>query len=60
MRLLRARGSAELREVASGFATQSLWLIDRKGESQVIGIDQRRFPGRGTVGKFEEGEDEEE
>ena len=30
VRLLRARGLAELREVASGSATQGLWLRNRK------------------------------
>ena len=35
MRLHRARGSAELREVASGFATQSLWQRNGKVGSQV-------------------------
>ena len=34
MRLLRARGSAELREVASGSATQGLWLRNGKVRSQ--------------------------
>ena len=39
VRLHRARGSAELSEVASGSATQSLWLRNRKVRSQVSGID---------------------
>ena len=56
VRLLRARGSAELRKVASGSATQSLWLRKRKVGSQVIGIDRSRFPGRGTVGEVRRGE----
>ena len=30
VRLLRARGSAELRDVASGSATQVLWLRNEK------------------------------
>ena len=30
MRLLRARGSAELGQIASGSATQGLWLRNRK------------------------------
>ena len=55
MRLLRARGSAELSEVASGSATQSLWLGDRKVGSQVIAEDQNRFPGRETVGEVTRG-----
>ena len=57
VRLLRARGSAELGKVASGCATQGLWLGDRKVSFQVIGDDRSRFPGRGTVrelGKKEE------
>ena len=49
MRLLKARGSAEVREVASGSATQGLWLKDRKVGSQVIGEDQSRLPKRGTA-----------
>ena len=55
MRLLLERGSAELREVASGSTTQSLWLGDRKVRSQAIREDQSRFPGRGTVGKVSRG-----
>ena len=51
MRLFRARGSVELGKVASGSATQGLWLRDRKVESQVIGEDRGRFPGRRTVGE---------
>ena len=49
MRLLRTRGSAELGKVASGSATQSLWLRDRKVRFQAIGEDRSRFPGRGKV-----------
>ena len=49
MRLLRARGSAELREVASGSATQGLWLRNEKVRSQVSGVDRSRLPGRRTV-----------
>ena len=52
MRLLRARGSAELREVASGSAAQSLWLRNGKVRSQVGGINRGRLPGRRTVGKI--------
>ena len=51
MRLYRARGSAELREVASGSAPQGLWLRNGKVGSQVTGIDRRQFPGRKTVGE---------
>ena len=50
MRLLRARGSVELREVAPGSAMQGLWLRNGKVRSQVSGIDRSRFPGRRTVG----------
>ena len=39
VRLHRARGSAELRGVASDSATQGLWLRNGKVGSQVIGID---------------------
>ena len=56
MRLLRARGLADLREVASGSATKGLWLRNRKVGSQVSGIDRSRLHGRRTVGE----EDEEE
>ena len=57
MILLRALGSAELGKVASGCATQSLWLGDRKVGFQVIGEDRSRLPGRKTA---REGGDEEE
>ena len=59
VRLLRACGSAELREGASGFAMQGLWLKNGKVGSQVSDIDQSRFPQRKTVGKLGEEEDEE-
>ena len=49
------RGLAELREVASGSATQSLWLRHGKVESQVGGIDRSRFRGRRTVGEVRSG-----
>ena len=52
VRLLRACGSAEHREVASGSGMQGLWLGDRKVGSQVIGKDRSRLLGRGTVGKL--------
>ena len=55
VRLHRARGSAELSEVASGSATQGLWLRNGKVRSQVSGINQSRFPGRRTVGKVRRG-----
>ena len=38
--LLQARGSAELRKVASGSTTQGLWLRNGKVRSQVSGVDQ--------------------
>ena len=52
VRLCRARGSAELRDVASGSDTQGLWLRKGKMRSQVSGIDRSRFPGGRTVGEF--------
>ena len=55
VRLHRTRGSVELREVASGSATQSLWLRNEKVGSQVSGIDRSRFPGRRTVGEVRRG-----
>ena len=42
-------GGAELSEVASGSATQGLWLRNGKVRSQVSGIGRSRFPGRRTV-----------
>ena len=60
MRLRRARGSAELKKVASGSATQGLWLKDRKVGSQVIVVDRSRFPGKEQLGKLVEKEDEED
>ena len=51
LRLLGARGSAELSEVASGSAAQGLWLRNGKVRSQVSGIDRSQFPGRRTVGE---------
>ena len=55
MRLHRARGSAELREVASGSAAQSLWLRNGKVGSQVSSINRSRFPKRRTVGEVRRG-----
>ena len=52
VRLLRARGLVELREVASGSATQDLWLKNGKVGSQVSGVDRSRFLGRRTVGEI--------
>ena len=57
VRLLRARGLAELREVATGSATQSLWLRNGKVGSQVSGIDRSRLPGRRTVGEVRRASD---
>ena len=51
MRLLRARGSADLKRVASGSATQGLLLGVRKVGSQVISEDRNRLLGRRTVGE---------
>ena len=59
VRLLRARGSAELRKVASGFATQSLWLRNGKLGSQEGGVDRSRFPGEEQLWKLGEKEDKE-
>ena len=55
VRLHRARGSVELGEVASGSATQGLWLRNGKVRRQVNGIDRSRFPGRRTVGEVRRG-----
>ena len=55
VRLLQGRGSVELREVASGSATQGLWLRNGKVGSQVSGIDRSRFPGRRGVGEVRRG-----
>ena len=55
MRLFRARGMAEFSEVASGSATQSLWLRHGKVKSQVSGIDRSQFPGRRAVGEIKGG-----
>ena len=49
VRLLQARGLAELSEVASGSATQGLWLRNGKVRPQVSGIDRSRYPGRRAV-----------
>ena len=49
MRLPKVRRFAELRNVASGSATQDPWLGNRKVGSQVVGEDRSRLPGRGTV-----------
>ena len=51
VKLLRAPGTAEFREVASGSATQGLWLGYGKVRLQVSGDNRSRFPGRKTVGE---------
>ena len=55
MKLLRAHGPAEFEKVASGCATQCLWLGDRKVGFQIVGKDQSQLPGRGTVGDVRKG-----
>ena len=55
MRLHKARGSAELRKVASGSATQGLWLRNGKVGSLVSGVDRSRFPERRSVGEIRRG-----
>ena len=50
-----AQGSAELGEVVSGSVTRDHWLGDRKEESQVIGKNRSRLPGRGKVGEVRRG-----
>ena len=55
VKLLRLRGLADLKEVASGSATQGLWLRNGKMRSQVSGIDRSRFPGRRTVWEVRRG-----
>ena len=55
MKLLRARGSAELGKIASGCSTQGLLLGNTKVGSQVIGEDQSRLPERETVGEVRRG-----
>ena len=54
-RLHRARGSVDLSEVASGSATQGLWLRNGKVRPQVSGMDRSRFHGRRTVRKVRRG-----
>ena len=55
VRFLQTSGSAELRKVASGSATQGLWLGNGKVGSQVIGENQSRLPKRGAVGEVRRG-----
>ena len=54
VRLHRARGSAELREVVSGSAMQSLLAEKRKSEISGKRHRQSRFPGRRTVRRAKE------
>ena len=49
MRLLRARGLAELEKVVSGSAAQDLWLGNRKVGSQVVGKNRNRLTAGGTI-----------
>ena len=56
VRLHRARGSEGLGKVASGGARQRLWLRNGKVGSQIIGENQSRHPGRGTVWEVRRGE----
>ena len=56
MRLIRARGSTKLREVAPGSATQGLWLRNGKVGSQISGMDRSRFLGRRTVWEIRRGQ----
>ena len=55
VRLHGAGVSAELRKVASGSATQGLWLRNGKVRSQVSGVDRSRFPGGRAVGEIRRG-----
>ena len=56
VRLLKARGSAELRKVASGSVTQGLWPRNGTVRPQVRGKDRSRFLGRRTVREISVGE----
>ena len=61
MRLLWARGSAELGKVASGSATQGLWLGGRKVDlkySAKTEADSLREEQLGTLGEKEDEEEE--
>ena len=48
-------GPSELGQVASGSATQSLWMGNRKVGSQVVVVDQCQLLGRGTDEKIGRG-----
>ena len=58
VRFHRARSSAEHREVASGSATQGLWLKNGKVGSQVSGIDRADSLEEEQLRKLGEKEDE--
>ena len=60
MRLFRAHGSVELGQVASGSATQGLWLGNRKVGSQVIGKDEADSLEEERLGNLGGKKDEEE
>ena len=51
MRLFRAPEPSELGQVVFGFARQSFFLGNGKVAPRVIGKEQSRLPGRGTVSK---------
>ena len=55
MRLFRTHDSAELGKVASGSATQDIWLGNRKVGYQVVGQNRSRLPARGKVGEMKGG-----
>ena len=46
MRLLRTRGSVEIRKIVSGSATQGFQLKNRKVGSRVSGADRSRLSGK--------------
>ena len=46
---------AKLREIASGSATQGLWLGNRKVGSRLISEHRIRLPGKGIVGEARRG-----
>ena len=52
--------TARLGQIASGSATQGLWLGNRKLRSQIVGEDRSRPLGRRTVGEVRRRGNEEE
>ena len=60
MSLLGAGGSAELGKVASGLATQGLWLGDRKWNVSQSAKTEADFLKEEQLGKLEKEKDEEE